>query len=145
VILNQTAVYALRAMAALAGLAPGESIRAVELAERTLVPVHYLSKVMRRLVVAGLVIGRKGHGGGFSLARPPRSITLADVLAATDVTTDTGQCAFGWGDCDPDDPCSLHPAWSHLQEVLDDWAGGTTLEQTCNSGRSAIDRRRSKR
>ena len=70
-ILNQTAVYALRAMAVLARLAPGEFLRSVELAEHTNVPVHYLGKVMRLLVLAELVRSRKGHGGGFTLRRSP--------------------------------------------------------------------------
>ncbi|MEM7200358.1 MAG: Rrf2 family transcriptional regulator [Planctomycetota bacterium] len=127
-ILNQTAVYALRAAAALAALPPGMSIRAQELAERTHVPVHYLSKVMRRLVLAGLVTSRKGHGGGFALSRPPKQVTFAELLAATDAAPEPGKCAYGWGSCDPDDPCPLHPTWSSLQEMVGAWSTSCTLD-----------------
>ena len=104
-ILSQTAEYAFRAMAALAGLAAGEAITATGLAERTGVPVHYLSKVMRRLVLGKLVRGHKGHGGGFQLARPAATIRFADVLRATDTGPQPNRCAFGWGECDVAHPC----------------------------------------
>jgi len=125
-LLNQTAVYGLRAMAVLAGLAPGESMNAEVLSERTGVPRQYLSKVMRKLVVGRLVRGQRGHGGGFTLIRPPRQIRLADVLEAIDLDLDAG-CAFGFAACDPDNPCVLHPMWNGLHESLRHWAGESTL------------------
>ena len=129
-ILNQTSVSALRAMAALAGLGPGETLRAADLAERTGVPVHYLSKIMSKMVEHRLVVGRKGHGGGFALCRPAREIRVADVLEASDFHVEPGTCAFGWGDCDPRAPCPLHTSWSRLQEFVLHWADETTLEDT---------------
>ncbi|MDO8348752.1 MAG: Rrf2 family transcriptional regulator [Planctomycetota bacterium] len=125
-LLNQTAVYGLRAMATLASLAPGENLTAEELATRTGVPQQYLSKVMRKLVVARLVAGRRGHGGGFTLLRPARDIRLADVLAAVDLDVDGG-CAFGFTSCDPKNPCVLHPIWSRLKDSLAQWTAGSTL------------------
>ena len=125
-LLNLTAVYGLRAMATLANLAPGESLNAAELSERTGVPQQYLSKVMRKLVVARLVRSRRGHGGGFSLMRPPAAIHVADVLRAIDLELGSG-CAFGFEACDPTNPCALHPIWARLQESLEAWTGGCTL------------------
>jgi Rrf2 family iron-sulfur cluster assembly transcriptional regulator len=125
-LLNLTAVYGLRAMATLASLAPGESLNAAELSERTRVPQQYLSKIMRKLVVGRLVRSQRGHGGGFSLMRPPAGIRLAEVLRAMDIDLDGG-CAFGFAECDPRNPCALHPIWSRLQQSLDEWVGGSTL------------------
>ncbi len=125
-LLNQTAVYGLRAMAILADLAAGETLNAEALSERTHVPRQYLSKVMRKLVVGKLVVARRGHGGGFCLARPARSIRLADVLHALDLELGGG-CAFGFESCDAKHPCLLHPIWSRLQASLDEWANGCTL------------------
>ena len=72
-------------MAALASLPPGEAMTASALSEFTEVPVHYLSKIMRRLVIQKLVAARKGPGGGFALGRPARKITFADILAANEL------------------------------------------------------------
>jgi Rrf2 family protein len=127
-LLNLTAVYGLRAMAVLAGLEPGESVNAADLSERTGVPREYLSKGMRKLVVAKLVRGQRGRGGGFALQRPRREIRLFDVLAALDLHLQGG-CAFDFEACDPDHPCALHPIWSRLQQGLQAWSMDTTLAE----------------
>lgn len=142
-VLSQTALYALRAMATLAKLAPGESIRAPELADRTGIPGHYVSKVMRRLVVAKLVRGQRGHGGGFQLARPPASIRFADILSAIGAIPEPQACAFGWDSCDPDHPCPLHPAWSRLKDSYTQWADQITLGGLPNEDREGTPPRRS--
>ncbi len=54
-LLNQTAEYALRAMATLAVLWPDDRVTARALALRANVPASYASKVLRKLVVSGLV------------------------------------------------------------------------------------------
>src|SRR5690606_3193252 len=53
--LSNTAEYALRAMTMLALEAGGGAINARDLSGKTRVPVHYLNKIMNRLVEAGLV------------------------------------------------------------------------------------------
>jgi Rrf2 family protein len=126
-LLGQTSEYALRALAILAELDPGDSMRAADLAEKTGVPAQYLSKVLRRLVASGLLRAQKGHGGGFSLARAPRNIRVADVLEALDSAPSADRCAFGWGPCNAADPCPLHPMWSRLNEAFTTWTSTTTL------------------
>lgn len=128
-LLTQTAEYALRAMAALATLEPGASLRAPDLAENTGIPAHYVSKVMRKLVLAKLVRAQKGHGGGFQLARAASQIRFADILAAADYSLAPNQCAFGWGQCDLQHPCPLHPAWTRLNESFQHWSRETTLAE----------------
>jgi Rrf2 family iron-sulfur cluster assembly transcriptional regulator len=125
--ISQTGEYALRAMVELALRYPGHALSAVELAQVTNVPVHYLSKVLRRLVAAGLLRSQKGHGGGFVLTRAPNRIRFTDVLRAVDEAPVSGRCAFGWKKCDASRPCPLHPAWTALTESLMRWADDTTL------------------
>jgi DNA-binding IscR family transcriptional regulator len=57
-------------MSAIATLPSGKKIRASELARGAGIPAPYLSKILRRLVLAGLLLSQKGQRGGFSLARP---------------------------------------------------------------------------
>lgn len=133
--LSQTAEYALRAMAWLATHNDVTPIRTRDLARRTRIPEHYLAKILRRLVVAGVLESRKGVGGGFTLARPPDEIAFADVLAAVDYLPGQERCLFGWGACNPDDPCSLHPAWISMNEAFREWARTTTLADLGESHR----------
>ena len=126
--LTQTAEYALRAMAYLALLDGSARAPALDLSRGTGIPAAYLSKVMRRLVLAGLVTSQKGHGGGFSLARAPAKVRFSDILAAAGYDLLPDRCAFGWGRCNPTHPCPLHPAWSRLNEQFNGWASTTTLD-----------------
>ncbi len=132
--LPRTPEYALRAMAYLATLPVGEAVPSQRLSEETGIPVSYLSKILRKLVVAELLTSQKGHGGGFVLARPSGSIHVREVLDAVDYEEDPERCAFGWDSCDPDHPCPLHPAWSVLKSSFQTWAGETTLASAVDFG-----------
>jgi Rrf2 family iron-sulfur cluster assembly transcriptional regulator len=142
-ILSQTAEYALRAMAWLATESRSEPVRARDLSTATGIPTHYLSKVMRRLVLAELLVSQKGQGGGFALAKPPEEIAFMDILAAVDAYPAAGVCAFGWGECVENDPCPLHGSWSRLNEHLQTWAEGTTLAEVSLDGHQVHARRTS--
>lgn len=117
----------MRIAACLARSPSGEFVRAQEISDTAAVPKDYLSKIMRRLVEAGVLKSRKGHGGGFQLARKPSEISFHDVLSAVDYQTETIECAFGWERCSSTDPCPLHPFWSKLRGDIDRWAGENTL------------------
>jgi Rrf2 family protein len=126
-ILSQTAEYALRAAAWLAAHPDETPIRSRDLSEQTGIPGPYLAKILRRLVVAGVLESRKGVGGGFELARAPSEIPFVQVLAAVDAYTGEGRCVFGWGQCDASHPCPLHPAWVRMSDAFRSWASTTTL------------------
>jgi Rrf2 family protein len=107
----------------------GTKIRATDLGRGTGIPTPYLSKILRRLVLAKLLVSQKGQGGGFSLARPAIEIPFIDILNAIDGFPTDGACAFGWGNCDQLSPCPLHDAWSRLNGHIEDWANETNLAE----------------
>lgn len=51
-----------------------------EIAQRKKIPEEYLSQIMVLLKRADLVLGTRGPGGGYRLARPPEKITLGEVM-----------------------------------------------------------------
>ncbi|MFQ5569755.1 MAG: RrF2 family transcriptional regulator [Rhodothermales bacterium] len=125
--LTQTAEYALRVLAHMTTLPEGTTSRAQDLSDITDIPLHYLSKIMRRLVNAGLLRSQKGHGGGFKIAKPLTKIRFIDVLQAVDYEVEPTSCVFGWERCNSAQPCPLHPFWSHLKEDFTHWAENYTL------------------
>ena len=131
--ISQTAEYAIRAMSAIATLPEGIKIRATDLGRATGIPAPYLSKILRRLVLAGLLVSQKGQGGGFSLACPAAEIPFIDILNAVDAFPADGRCAFGWGSCDQLSPCPLHGAWSRLSHQIRDWANDTNLAEVATA------------
>lgn len=70
-------------------------------------------RVLGRLRKAGLLTSEKGHAGGWRLARPPQTITLADVYRALDERLIAS-------DSESDIPtCSLEHALHHrVSEVM---------------------------
>lgn len=75
--------YALRAVAELA-TADGGVLKRDEIVARQQIPTEFLESVLLALKHAGIVQSRRGPNGGFRLARPADSITLADVIRAVD-------------------------------------------------------------
>lgn len=114
-------------MARFASQEPDQPLRAKDLSEEIGVPVHYLSKILRRLVIAGLLTSTKGHGGGFTLAKPPAQIRFKEILHAVNHGVVSNLCVFGWGKCDKRNPCPLHAAWNELNYSFENWAQTTTL------------------
>lgn len=91
---SQTAEYALRAVVALAD-GDEASMTTQQMADRTRVPVHYLSKVLQALRRAGIVDSTRGLGGGFTLSRPADGITVLDVVNAVDPIKRIDECPLG--------------------------------------------------
>lgn len=127
--LTQTAEYALRVMAQMATLRDNRPVRAQDLSQMTGIPLHYLSKILRRLVSAGLLNSQKGHGGGFVFARPVSRIYFSDILNAVNYEIEPSQCVFGWGECNRNNPCPLHFFWSDLKDYFSQWAEQHTLAE----------------
>ena len=127
-LLTQTGEYALRAMAQMAILPSDHAVRTKDLAEKTHIPVSYLSKIMRRLVAEGLLESEKGHGGGFRFGQSLRRIRLLDILTAVGVEVEAAHCAFGLGKCNAKRPCLLHPTMSTLNDGFRQWAATITLQ-----------------
>ncbi len=120
--LNNTAQYALRAVAYISTQDRAKLISSQELFEATDVPMAYLSKILRQLVTAKILIARKGSKGGFRLAIKPAEIRYIDVLKAIGAQIDTRECAFGWKSCNSQNPCLLHDAWKSYREKTERWA-----------------------
>lgn len=130
--LSRTAEYALRAVAWFSSESPGLPVRARDVSAGTQIPGDYLSKILRQLVLGGILESRKGKGGGFSLTRNPGEISFESVLRAVNAYPDPGHCAFGWGSCDPTQPCPLHDSWTRMSDQFRDWAATTTLAESAS-------------
>ena len=72
--------FALRALMRLAG-EPTRSFATNEIASEFGISRNHLAKVVRDLADGGFVATQRGAGGGFTLARPARSITLGESCA----------------------------------------------------------------
>ena len=75
--------YAVRALVELSVSPDGTATRD-ELAAAQDIPPRYLESILTQLRQAGLVIGRRGKSGGYTLSRPAGAISVAEVSRAVD-------------------------------------------------------------
>jgi Rrf2 family protein len=74
--------YGLRALLVLA--ASDEPMTSRSLAADQDLPAGFLSAILNDLRRAGIVTNQRGHDGGYRLARPAETITVADIMRILD-------------------------------------------------------------
>lgn len=130
---SRSTQYAIRAMAHLATLSAGEFVRTRDIARSTGVPLPFLSKITQALSRRGLVESLRGRGGGISLTRPPRQITLEDIVLAVDGIEVADTCVLGLPACSDDTPCPVHHVWKKLRGEIRQSLHERTLEDLAHS------------
>jgi Rrf2 family protein len=78
--LSQKTRYALKALAALAALQPGECASAAAIAAECNIPRKFLEAILAELTRQGLVWGHRGRHGGYQLGRKPGDISFGSVV-----------------------------------------------------------------
>ena len=115
--LTRSATHAIRAMVALAALAPGQYGGTSQIAEVAGVPRNYLGKLLFLMGRRGLVESQRGLGGGYRLARSAERISLHDVIDSVEDVARWNECAFGERSCSEDHPCALHGRWGRVRDA----------------------------
>ncbi|MEM7755096.1 MAG: Rrf2 family transcriptional regulator [Planctomycetota bacterium] len=123
--LSQTSEYALRAMSCLA-YAPDELTPTPVLAKYTKVPSNYLAKVLQLLAQSDLIIGRRGVGGGYRLAKPADTISMLDVVNAIDPVKRIESCPLGLPN-HGGTLCALHRAMDDAAKHMLETFGGVSM------------------
>lgn len=115
--LTRTGDYAVKASIFLAGLKPGDFAGAKDIARQLKLPANYLGKILRKLAEDGVVIGKKGQGGGFRLARPPHTVSLINILTPVEDLSSFNHCIFDSANkCNNAKPCAMHDMWQKIRE-----------------------------
>jgi Rrf2 family protein len=112
------------------GRTGGEPVAARELADAERLPADYVEQILLRLRRAGLVESVRGAKGGYFLARQPASISVRDVMSASEHQTFEINCESHPVDaerCSPGSTCSIRPVWHALQQRVDDLLAGISL------------------
>jgi len=117
--LSKKADYALLAMRHLAANADRGSVSARELAETYDLPPELLAKVLQKLVRARFLSSIQGIRGGYGLAKPPSSISVADVIQSIDGPLTVTACSETNHNCDQYSKCNIRdPLWQVKDRIL---------------------------
>ena len=92
--------YALHTMLFLVAATPDKHIGVQQLAEQQSVSPTYLSKILTKLVKAGMIESASGANGGYRLKRKWEDISFLDIIHAIEGTASLFDCDFDHGsDC----------------------------------------------
>lgn len=100
-----------------------------DISARQKISLSYLEQLFGKLRRNGLVNSTRGPGGGYTLARKPELVTVADVILAVDEPIDATQCG-GQENCRDDQAkCLTHDLWTALNDHIFVFLRGITLAQ----------------
>ena len=125
--LNQTAIYAIRAMGFLARQDTDAPVLSSLIAKEMDIPHNFLSKILNRLTQSGLIVATRGRRGGVKLARPAVEIRLYDVVDLFMKVDDSKKCMLGMHRCDGS--CGLHLRWRIISEQFEKIMNDMTVDQ----------------
>lgn len=90
------------------------------------ISLSYLEQLFSRLRRAGLVLGVRGPGGGYRLARDAACVSVAAVIDAVDESLDITRCK-GMQNCRQGSRCLTHDLWSELSCQIREFLDGISL------------------
>ena len=130
--ISQKSKYALRALLALARIAPGETMRIAAIAARETIPKKFLEQILLELKRAGLVASRRGKHGGYLLLRRPEEIVFGEVLRLMEGPFVPLGCLGRSGqracvDCRDGRLCAFRLIFAKVAAASDEILDGTTL------------------
>jgi len=139
--ISEAASLALHTMSLLAAHPEGR-MTIQEMAKALHGSEHHLAKVLRRLSNAGLVRGTRGPGGGCTLGKPARAISLLQIFESIEGPVGPGHCLLGKRVCDGK-TCVLGGLVTSVQDEVRRYFKKTRLDRLAASFEIAAKARRS--
>ena len=105
-----------------------------DVAAATAVPAAMTSKILKMLTRADLLVSHRGSHGGYSLARPAVSVSVAEVVEALDgpiaITTCTEPTP---GDCSILNLCPTRANWERINRAIRDSLDEVSLDEMAHA------------
>ena len=118
--------YGLRALIDLVINSENESVTLKAISERQEISERYLEQIFSLLRKSGLIIGRKGAQGGYTLSKTPNEITVGEILRALEGES----LLIDINDEDSNDMERFvnKVIWSEINKKINDYFDSITLE-----------------
>jgi Rrf2 family protein len=89
-----------------------------DIAKRQDISEGYLEHLIPSLKAAGLVKSGRGPRGGYSLARPPDTINMENVVRTMEGSLYPAECVDNPGACDRINYCVTQDVWRELGDKI---------------------------
>lgn len=99
------------------------------ISQRQQISLSYLEQLFGKLRRNELVESTRGPGGGYTLARNPAQITVAEIITSVDEPMDATHCG-GKENCLGDGTrCMTHDLWASLNTKMVEFLDSVTLQK----------------
>ena len=127
--ITQEADYALRIICLLAE--EKKVLDATTIADDAHITPRFALKILRKLVLGGLVRSYKGVGGGYELARDPSQISMKDVIELIDGELAISKCLLDEHVCSKQgadkSACAVHRIFDTINRDVSKTLAGITI------------------
>ena len=100
-----------------------------ELASDVHIPLPMVSKTLKALSRAGLLVSHRGAKGGYSLAREPEQLSVAEILESIEGPLALMECSAGPGHCGTESSCTVRAPWQRINRAVRGALEGMTLAE----------------
>jgi FeS assembly SUF system regulator len=94
------------------------SCNARDLAAQTRLPAPMVGKILKTLARQGLLESHRGAKGGYSLAKAPENISVAEIITAVDGPFGLTSCSVHEGDCEFEASCPTRSHWKTINRAI---------------------------
>ncbi|CAG1769773.1 HTH-type transcriptional regulator CymR [uncultured bacterium] len=91
---------------------------AVEIAGSTGIALPTVSKILKSLVNANVLISVRGTKGGYALAVAPEKITVATIISALEGPIAVTECSNTQQGCEQASGCNLRGHWNVINQAI---------------------------
>ncbi|PHS72025.1 MAG: SUF system Fe-S cluster assembly regulator [Cycloclasticus sp.] len=97
---------------------PDELHAASDITQSTGVALPTVSKVLKLLSKANILISHRGAKGGYQLAKKPNETNVAEVITAIEGPIGMTECMTSKGTCEQEPSCEIKGNWSLINRAV---------------------------
>ncbi len=131
--------YAVMAMADIATNSNNTPVNLATISERQKITVAYLEQIFAMLKAEKLVLSIKGPGGGYLLAKPSYTISIAMIIEAVNESIKMTRCNNRESGCVAGIKCLTHDLWDGLGNHIHSYLSSISLADICSKKIKSIE------
>lgn len=105
-----------------------ELCNARDIAQHTHLAVPTVSKILKRLTIAGLLNSMRGVAGGYRLQRAANAISVADIIFALEDHQGLTECSVHDNECSLHNVCHVKGNWRLISTAIKTALDSVSLE-----------------
>jgi FeS assembly SUF system regulator len=97
---------------------PENTYSARDIAQIVHLPLPVVSKVLKLLGKAGILVSQRGAKGGYHLGRNPKEITIAAIVRALEGPIAVTECTAANRECGLELGCATRSSWHLINDAI---------------------------